>query len=452
MSVVTINTVWNQTFGSPEIKVAYPACGNAHQGRAANSLTPLALAGQNLRADANLETEIKLANRERSRSLIAKVLTEHAPLITDLHRSGFISESLLGNCMANAKEENALAFSDALSALMTDSIGQIHNMAMKAVTEAFSGLPELLPVMKNTMMDVDLFTLAFMSTGDYQVDAHPIALAIGDSDYFAHYFLGLEQFDKAAQPYLYRAVQLAVWRGGGATADQIVDMDYSELYSATTDETFEWISNCISQIESLPEDASVNHLFSFPEGSSELEDLYGYLEERTILMDGLPDEVSRDDLLDALTDTQRLMNVIMYYKGLEQGVSGDIHAFLELPLPEVETELCRKVRSVVEVVAAIQARNDLTDMIQPEDMYYPFGYVMHPSEEVNSDQEHISQSVYEMAMNSGESYEVYFPDTSKAGWIEQVQAFSVATFSVGLLYKLISGEAQTKSCANSELA
>lgn len=453
MSVVTLTECWSEAAGTHQVAVSYPACSNAQQSGVTPLIAPLALAGQVLRVDADLEALIRDANREHSRSLIAKSLSKHISLISDLNHSGFITDSLLNCFVEAAKDIDPLLYSDALSVLMNDSLAKIHSLTMKAVTESFSGLPELRPMIEQTIAELNLFHFDFRDTEPYRMqDTSTVALVISESDYFGHYFLGLDQFDASIQPYLYRAVQLAVNAGGGATADLLLSMDYSELEGAVTEDTLAWISNCIEQIERLPSDASVEHLFCFNYVHAEtpLDKLHSYLDYSTILMDGSPDEVDRDDLLNALVDTQRLMEVIMYYSNLEKGVNVDIEQFLALPLPDVETELCRKVRSVVEVVAARPVKLDPTIIKQPDDMYYPFGFVMHPSELVHADQEYTTNAVYEMAMNSGENYEAYFPDTANGAWVEQVKSFALAIFSAGLLYKLISTEAEekTKTSAN----
>lgn len=448
MSAVTLSECWSKATGTHQGEVSYPACGNAQQSGFTHSIAPLALAGQVLRVDTNLEAQIQQANIDHVRTLIAKSMSEHASVISDLHRFGFVSDTLLNRCVDAAKQIDAQVYSEALSALMSDSLAQIHTLTMNAVTDSFAALPELNPAIEQTITDMDLFKLDFRSAEHYRIENNEaVALVISESCYFQHYFLGLDQLDAAVQPYLYRAVQLAVNAGGGITADQLMNMDYSELEAGVSEETLAWISDCITQIEQLPSDATIEHLFHFHDGKCEtpLDHLHSYLEYSTVLMDGSPDEIDRDDVLNALVDTQRLMEVAMYYNNLENGMNIGIEQFLALPLPDVETELCRKVRSVVEVLAARPVKYDPTILKQPEDMYYPFGFVMHPSELIHADQEYISQSVYEMAMNSGEDYEAYFPDTKHTAWVEQVNSFSLAAFCAGLLYTLISSASEAKN-------
>jgi len=373
-------------------------------------------------------------NAERQAEISCSVLADHYPLLTDLQTSGLVSGALLPSLTSAAKSLNAASVSQALGALFTDSLNQIHARLQESVLASFSDIEGVAPYLKK-LEQTDPFYSLSVGGSDFGIDvsgAYPVNLCVEASDFFQHVFLGLNRFDEPLRPYLFLAARLLISRGGGGTSEWLAHEDcgyFIDFYSA---KGFEWIQSCIVKLavfaNEQPEDNEPLDLFEGLESYQEdvlsaMEEMFG--EDVT----GLEPE----QLLECFIQIEEQFALMYKYEGLNANVPKDISQLMESEWPE--SELLVLVKSLLEVVLSTE-RMDHDVLRSPEDMRCPFGFVFHPDSEAefkaDSRQLNAYDSVFEQLMNAGEDNEVYVLDTAHESWFEQLNGFYISAFASAL--------------------
>jgi hypothetical protein len=370
-------------------------------------------------------------NAERQAEISCSVLADHYPLLTDLQASGLVSGALLPSLTSAAKSLNAASVSQALGALFTDSLNQIHARLQGSVLASFSDIEGVAHYLEKSKQATPLYTLS-LGSSDFGIGvegAYPVSLCVESRDFFQHVFLGLSRFDESLRPYLFRAARLLISRGGGGTSEWLAHEDcgyFTDFYSA---KGFEWIQSCIGKLavfaNEQPEDNEPLDLFEGLESYQQdvlsgMEEMFG--EDVT--------DLEPEQLLECFVQIEEQFALMYKYEPLNANIPEDVAQFMESEWPE--SELLVLVKSLLEVVLSCESL-DRDVLRSPEDMHCPFGFIFHPDSEAEfkADDRQVKahDSVYDQTMNAGEDNEIYVLDTAHEGWLEQLKVFYIASFA-----------------------
>lgn len=447
MSAVQVNPEWHESHEATQGAICYPACFPQHKSGTAHPLTPYALVGQRIALAPELAGAIESQNAIYQKRFIADHLSSHFPIIQQLHSAGIVSDNLLAQLTTDAGSGSVDAFKKGLCALLTDSVEAVYNKINAVIDTAFSSHPELAGYVQKTKETMDLFTLGILDSEHYQLEEPAkYSLVMQDSNYLESHSLELDCFTPEEQRYAFGAAKVACRGGGGVTSDELYSYEFGELTDAVTEDSIKWLHDLIDAINATDEDDTVGHLFdaSAHEGTA-IETLLQYIEYSHVLMDGEPDEIERDDLIEALLSIGETMDAIHACNAITPNITFSVDEFLTLEQPA--TELGALIRSVMEAAEGV-VTHDFTTFNIPEDMCMPFGFVLWPTTTAAQEQSSVVDGIYEQSMNTGENFETYFIDLAKEQWLENVVSFSFSVFVAGLLITITNElAAKTKSSA-----
>lgn len=408
--------------------------------RTPNYLTPLKLAGHRPVFSADVHALTKSIQKEVSVQYLRESLANSMTYITAFEAAGYIHTPDLNKLHRAAISANLTGFTKALTGLFNTALSHLKHDIVAHVKTVFSAIEGMEPYLEQVFSSAEIYGLQFdtdtrTSTGELE----PLALKIYSKPFMDLVFLDLplEGEGKEITPFLWNTISSLIRRGGGVICEDVYSCSRGYIVDHTNEEVTAWLSNAITEIESLPTDEPVAYLFDVDCSKvkafiDELECCHWVFEEADSI-----DDIERDSLLDALNEIYRDIEAMMAHVPYTKGAPTDKAELLNAQWPDHPTT--QLIRSLLE--RHLNASELVLDaFIAPDDMYYPFPFILHPSEETFcDDQSELLNSVYEESMNIGEGFEWYKIDVTHGQWVAQLKDFVTNTCATLLACKIICG-------------
>lgn len=438
MQTYSVQSVKNR-FENVQVPFAGFAGGREGSVRAPHYLTPLTLAGQRPTFCPDVQKLTQSIKHEISVQYLRQSLASSMTMITALEAAGLIHTPDLNKLHRAAVSANLTSYSKALTALLNTALSNLKHDIVDHVRAVFSGIDGVEPYLDKVFSSDDIYGLRFETSTRHSTgvpDALELKIYAKPFMELVYLDLPLEGESKDITPYLWNTVAALVQRGGGVVCENVYNcasLGYMSDYAS--DEVMAWLTNAVNDIESLPYDEPVSYLFNVecPKVKSFLEELqcsHWVFEDA----DGI-DDIERDSLLEALNGAKQEIEAVLAHVPFTKGAPTDKLELLQAQWPE--HPLTNPIRSL------LQRHCDepdfaLDSFVAPDDMYYPFPFILHPSAEAFSDcQSELLNSIYEESMNVGEGFEWYKLDVTNGQWLAQLKGFVTCTCATVLAYTII---------------
>jgi hypothetical protein len=411
--------------------------------RPSNYLTPFILAGQRPVFSSDVHSLTKSIQKEISTQYLQQTLAVNLTQIEALEAAGFVHTPDMDKLHRAVLTSNLSKTSKALSGLLNTALSNLKHAIVDHVKTVFTGIDGLEPYLEQVFSSGEIYGLQF-ETDNYRSAGTPenIALKLYAKPFMEIVFLDLplEGEGKEITPFLWNTVSALVQRGGGVICEDVFACARGYMIDHASEEVMAWLTNAIIEIECSPYDESVSHLFDVecPKLKVFIEEVqcsHWVFEEADSI-----DDIERDSLLDALNEVSRDIEAMLAHVPYTKGAPTDKAELLNASWPDHPiTPLIRGLlQRHCDVAAAGTAAND--SFLPPDDMYYPFPFILHPSKSAFSDgQSEVLNGVYEESMNVGEGFEWYKLDVTNGQWLAQLKDYVTCTCATVLACNIISG-------------
>ena len=431
---------YSNRFDNVQAPFAGFAGGRESPVRSPNYLTPLMLAGQRPVFSSEVHSLTKSIQKEISAQYLQQTLAANLTQIEALEAAGFVHAPDLDKLHRAVLTSNLSKVSKALSGLLNTALSNLKHDIVDHVKTVFSAIDGMEPHLDQLFSSGEVYGLNFDAGSQGSGKPENLTLKLYAKQFLDMYFLELplEGEGKEITPFLWNTVSALVKRGGGVICEDVFACARGYVIDHASEEVMAWLTNAIIEIESLPTDEPVAHLFDVecPKLKAFIEEAqcaYWVFEEADSI-----DDIERDSLLEAMNEMSRDIEAMLVHVPYTKGAPTDKAELLNAPWPDHPiTPLIRSLlQRHCDVAAAGTAAND--SFLPPDDMYYPFPFILHPLEAAFSvDQSEVLNSVYEESMNVGEGFEWYTLDVTNGQWLAQLKDYVTCTCATLLACNII---------------
>lgn len=431
---------YSNRFDNVQAPFAGFAGGRESPVRPSNYLTPLMLAGQRPVFSSDVHSLTKSIQKEISTQYLQQTLAATLTQIEALEAAGFVHTPDLDKLHRAVLTSNLSKVSKAISGLLNTALSNLKHDIVDHVKTVFSAIDGMEPYLEKLFSSGEVYGLHFDAGSQGTGKPDELTLKIYAKQFLDLYFLELplEGEGKEITPFLWNTVSVLVQRGGGVICEDVFACARGYMIDHASEEVMAWLTNAIIEIEASPTDEPVAHLFDVecPKLKmfvDEVQCSHWVFEESDSI-----DDIDRDSLLDALNEVSRDIDAMLVHLPYTKGAPKNKAELLNAAWPD--HPVTPLIRSLLQrhCDEAGEAVNDSFEA--PEDMYYPFSFILHPSKSAFSEgQAMVIDGVYEESMNVGEGFEWYKLDVTNGQWLAQLKGYVTNTCATLLACEIIGG-------------